>query len=194
MYFSPIFFIYSFTSASLFEEKSEQKILRRQSRKLAKRKSITLEEFTYDAKCWLQRGLATPILRKRSECIELTCNPHSMEISLSEDLIPKNSAGFNAWESKKDPKLYAECRPYIHENRWHLKTDLANCGIKMSKVLEQDATLIQFMFDVQSLIKDAFGVDIPSRISAKCRYNSEVALDDVIASNQMKLTGNSVTK
>jgi hypothetical protein len=194
MYLSPLFFIHSITSAILFEGKNQQKNLRRQSRKIAKRKTIVLEEFSYDARCWLQRGLATPILRKRSECIELTCNPNSMVISLSEDLIPKKSEGFHSWESKKETYLYAECRPYLYENRWHLNTDFANCDIKMSQVLEEGETLIQFMFDVQSFIKDAFGVDIPSRISAKCRFNSEVALDDVIASNAEKLTGNSVTK
>ena len=194
MYFSPIFFIHSFTTATLFEGKSQQKILRRQSRKLAKRKTIVLEEFSYDGKCWLQRGLSTPILRKRSDCLELNCNPNSMEISLSEDLIPKKSVGYHAWESKKETFLNAECRPTLHENRWHLTANFSNCGIKMSQVLEEETTLIQFMFDVNSFIKDAFGVEIPSRLSAKCRYNSELALDDVIASKVKVLTGNSVTK
>ncbi|CAG5111474.1 Oidioi.mRNA.OKI2018_I69.chr2.g5778.t1.cds [Oikopleura dioica] len=50
------------------------------------------------------------------------------------------------------------------------------------------------MFDVQQFIKDAFDVDVRSRIAAKCRYNTEVALDDVIASNTTKVNGNSVTK
>ena len=33
-----------------------------------------------------------------------------------------------------------------------------------------------------------------NRVAAKCRYNTEVALDDVIASNTTKVNGNSVTK
>ena len=97
-----IFFIlfcaFSVVSAILSTNKRHQNVLRRQSRKLAKNKSRILRQIdtkrvdlAYDEKCWVDRGLGNPVLKKKADCIRLTCNADSLELSFSKDLIPKRS-------------------------------------------------------------------------------------------------------
>ena len=98
MNFYILFHAFSIVSAILSTKKRHQNILRRQSRKLAKNKSRILRQIdtkrvdlAYDEKCWVDRGLGNPILKKKADCIQLSCNPDSLELSFSKDLIPKKS-------------------------------------------------------------------------------------------------------